>query len=131
MKFEGIYTPIITPHTEDGSIDKEAFAEVAEFLIDAGVHCIVVGGSTGEYYAQTDEERIEMMNFAREIINERVLLMVGTGATRTEDCVMLAKAAQAAGADFLLVNSPPSAVPNDAVNAIQPLQIEQAGNRMI
>ena len=112
MKFEGIYTPIITPHTEDGSIDKEAFAEVAEFLIDAGVHCIVVGGSTGEYYAQTNKERIEIMNFAREIINERVLLMVGTGATRTEDCVMFAKAAKAAGADFLLVNSPPYAVPD-------------------
>ena len=90
MKFEGIYTPIITPHTEDGSIDKEAFSEVAEFLIDAGVHCIVVGGSTGEYYAQTNEERIELMNFASKIINKRVLLMVGTGATRTEDCVMLA-----------------------------------------
>jgi len=75
MKFEGIYTPIITPHTEDGSIHKGAFAEVAEFLIDAGVHCIVVGGSTGEYYAQTNEERIELMNFAREIINKRVLLM--------------------------------------------------------
>ena len=68
MKFEGIYTPIITPHTEYGSIDKETFAEVAEFLIDAGVNCIVVGGSTGEYYAQTNEERIELMNFAREII---------------------------------------------------------------
>ena len=97
MKFEGIYTPIITPHTEDGFIDKEAFTEVAEFLIDTGVHCIVVGGSTGEYYAQTDEERIEMMNFARELINKRVLLMVGTGATRTEDCVMLAKAAKEIG----------------------------------
>ena len=31
------------------------------------------------------------MNFAREIINKRVLLMVGTGATRTEDCVMFTK----------------------------------------
>ena len=128
MKFEGIYTPIITPHTEDGSIDKEALAEVAEFLIDAGVHCIVVGGSTGEYYAQTNKERIELMNFAREIINERVLLMVGTGATRTEDCVMLAKAAKAAGADFLLVNSPPYAVPTDEENAIHALQIDQAAN---
>ena len=59
MKFEGIYTPIITPDTEDESIDKEAFAEVAEFLIDTGVHCILVRGSTGEYYAQTNKERIE------------------------------------------------------------------------
>ena len=47
MKFEGIYTPIITPHTVDGTIDKDAFAEVVEFLIISGVHCIVVGGSTG------------------------------------------------------------------------------------
>ena len=108
--------------------DKEAFAKVAEFLIDAGVHCIVVGGSTGEYYVQTNKERIEMMNFARELINKRVLLMVGTGATRTEDCVTLAKAAKAAGADFLLVNSPPYAVPTDEENAIHALQIDQAAN---
>ncbi|MEE3266302.1 MAG: hypothetical protein VX221_05930, partial [SAR324 cluster bacterium] len=26
MKFEGIYTPIITPHTADGAIDMDAFA---------------------------------------------------------------------------------------------------------
>ena len=52
--------------------------------------------------------------------------MVGTGATRTEDCVMLAKAAKAAGADFLLVNSPPYAVPTDEENAIHALQIDQA-----
>ena len=55
--------------------------------------------------AQTNKERIEMMYFTREIINKRVLLMVGTGATRTEDCVMFTKAAKAAGADFLLVKS--------------------------
>ena len=79
MQFEGIYTPIITPHTEDSTINKDAFAEVAEFLIASGVHCIVVGGSTGEYYAQTTEERIGLMNFASEVINKRVPLMIGIG----------------------------------------------------
>jgi len=128
VQFEGIYTPIITPHTEDGAIDKEAFAEVAEYLIASGVHCIVVGGSTGEYYAQTNEERIELMNFAREVINQRTLLMVGTGATRTEDCVMFAKAAKESGADFLLINSPPYAVPTDLENAMHALQIDRAAN---
>ena len=113
MQFEGIYTPIITPHSEVGAIDKKAFAEVVEFLIASGVHCIVVGGSTGEYYAQTAEERIELMNFASEVISHRTLLMVGTGATRTEDCVMFAKAAKETGADFLLVNSPPYSLPTD------------------
>ena len=128
MKFEGIYTPIITPHTENGTIDKVAFSEVVEFLIGSGVHCIVVGGSTGEYYAQTNEERIELMNFASEVINKRVLLMVGTGATRTEEAVMFAKEAKKAQADFLLVNSPPYAVPTDLENALHALQIDRAAN---
>ncbi len=128
MQFEGIYTPIITPHTDDGSIDKDAFVEVAEYLIDSGVHCIVVGGSTGEYYAQTNEERVELMNLASKIINKRVPLMVGTGATRTEDSVMFAKEARKAGADLLLVNSPPYAVPTDLENAMHALQIDRAAN---
>ena len=128
MQFEGIYTPIITPHSEVGAIDKKAFAEVVEFLIASGVHCIVVGGSTGEYYAQTAEERIELMNFASEVISHRTLLMVGTGATRTEDCVMFAKAAKETGADFLLVNSPPYSLPTDLENAMHSLKIDQAAN---
>ena len=60
MRMEGIFTPIITPQLEDGSIDKESYVEVAEFLISSGIHCIVIGGSTGEYYTQTLEERIEI-----------------------------------------------------------------------
>lgn len=128
MKFEGIYTPIITPFADDGSIDKLAFAEVVEYLINSGVHCIVVGGSTGEYYAQTNEERIELMNFANEVINKRALLMVGTGATRTEEAVLFAKEAKKAGADFLLVNSPPYAVPTDLENAKHALEIDKAAN---
>jgi 4-hydroxy-tetrahydrodipicolinate synthase len=90
MKFERIYTPIITRHTADGTIDKDAFAKVVKFLISYVVHCIVVVGSTGEYYTQTNEERIELMNFASEVVNQRTLLMVGIGVTRTQDSVMFA-----------------------------------------
>ena len=75
MRMEGIFTPIITPQLEDGSIDKESYVEVAEFLISSGIHCIVIGGSTGEYYTQTLEERIEMMQFTHDIITKRIPLM--------------------------------------------------------
>ncbi|MCT4654441.1 MAG: dihydrodipicolinate synthase family protein, partial [Cohaesibacter sp.] len=59
MKFTGIYTPVITPYGADGLIDRDGFAAVIESLVLNGVHGIVVGGSTGEYYAQTAQERIE------------------------------------------------------------------------
>lgn len=53
MQFEGIITPVVTPHHEDHSIDRDKFAEVLEFLIDAGINAALVAGTTGEYYAQT------------------------------------------------------------------------------
>jgi len=63
MKFEGIYTPVITPYRDDYSIDYERLAEIVEFLVDAGVHGIISAGTTGEYYAQTMAERFELMKF--------------------------------------------------------------------
>lgn len=85
MKFEGIYTPVITPHREDGSIDREAFAAQIEWLIAAGVHGLINGGSTGEYYAQTMQERLEMASLARDLTKGRVHLMIGTVAIRLEE----------------------------------------------
>ena len=60
MNFDGIWTPAITPHREDGSIDRDAFVAQLEYLIAQGVHGIINGGSTGEYYAQSMEERREL-----------------------------------------------------------------------
>ena len=128
MKMEGIFTPIITPYRDDGSIDKAAYADVVEFLVDAGIHCILVGGSTGEYYAQTFEERVDMMYYTAEVLNGRTQLMIGVGSTRTEEAVELAKEARAAGADSILINSPPYAVPTDLENAMHALKIDRAAN---
>ncbi|MEM6667413.1 MAG: dihydrodipicolinate synthase family protein, partial [Pseudomonadota bacterium] len=68
MRFEGIYTPVVTPHHDDGAINHEAFAQLVEFLIASGVHGLIVAGTTGEYYAQTPEERLDLMARARDII---------------------------------------------------------------
>lgn len=128
MKFEGIYTPAITPHADDGSIDRAAFADVLEWLIAAGVHGIIIGGSTGEYYAHSMEERIDSFTFARQVIGSRLPLIVGTGAIRTEDAVVYAKAAKAIKADAILVTSPPYAVPTERENAVHALTIDRAAD---
>jgi len=128
MKFEGIYTPVITPHTEDGGIDNDGFAAVIEHLIASGVHGIIVGGSTGEYYAQTLEERIVLAKMARKIIGKRLPLIVGTGAIRQEDSVHMASQARALGADAILVTSPPYAVPTERENALNTLAIDRAAD---
>tara|TARA_Y100000739_G_scaffold219793_1_gene218570 strand:- start:636 stop:1538 length:903 start_codon:yes stop_codon:yes gene_type:complete len=128
MQFEGIYTPVITPFHNDGSVDKEGFAMVLEFLIDAGTHGIVVAGTTGEYYAQTAEERTHLMQYAHQVINGRLPMMVGVGAIRTEDSIELAQIARQTGADALLVNSPPYVLPTETENAAHALAIDKAAD---
>lgn len=128
MKFEGIYTPAITPLDQQGQIDKTAFAEVIESLIAANVHGIIIGGSTGEYYAHTAEERFELGALARDVIGSRVPLVIGTGAIRTEDSVEYAKAAKAIRADAILVGSSPYALPTQQENAEHALSIDRAAN---
>lgn len=63
MTLEGIYTPLVTPLKEDGAFDLDRFADQIEFLIEKGVHGLITGGSTGENYAQTVEERLELAKF--------------------------------------------------------------------
>ncbi|OYU08851.1 MAG: dihydrodipicolinate synthase family protein [Pseudomonas sp. PGPPP1] len=128
MKFEGIYTPAITPLTATGQIDTAAFAEVLEYLIESKVHGIIIGGSTGEYYAHTSQERIDLAAHAKEVIGNRVALIVGTGAIRTEDSVEYAKAARAIKADAILVGSPPYALPTEEENAIHALTVDKAAD---
>ncbi|MEM5367151.1 dihydrodipicolinate synthase family protein [Paraburkholderia azotifigens] len=128
MKFEGIYTPAITPLSSDGQIDNQAFAEVLEHLVAAGVHGVVIGGSTGEYYSHTPAERFALASFARDVIGSRLPLIIGTGAVRTEDSVEYAKAAKAIGADAILVSSPPYALPTEEENAAHALAIDKAAD---
>lgn len=128
MKFDGIYTPVITPYHDDGTIDRDAFVAQIESLIAQGVHGIVSGGSTGEYYAQSMAERIELATLARQVIGERVPLVVGTGAIRQEDSIQMAETAARIGAAALLVGSPPYAVPTQRENALNALAIDRAAN---
>lgn len=128
MRFEGIYTPVVTPYGDDFSIDKDRFADVIEHLISAGVHGLIIAGTTGEYYAQSTEERITLMKLAKEIIKGRVPLIIGTGAIRTEDSIIFAENAKAIKADALLIATPPYAYPTSREIALHALAIDRAAN---
>ena len=126
MRFEGIWTPIATPYREDFSIAEEALAETVEMLIAGGVQGVVSAGTTGEYYAQSADERFWLANRIKELIAGRVPLVVGTGAFRTEDSIEYARMAKRIGADAILVSAPPYAAPTAREIALHALAIDRA-----
>ncbi|MBX5184836.1 dihydrodipicolinate synthase family protein [Rhizobium sp. NZLR5] len=92
-----------TPADIDGRVDTESLCRLLDRLCDAGVASIGLLGSTGIYAFLTREERLRAVQAAVECVAGRVPLVVGAGALRTGHAVDLARDAEAAGADALLL----------------------------
>ena len=125
MQFEGIYTPVITPFRDDLSIDFDAWGRVVDWQAESGVHGIIVGGSTGEFFSLTQEERVEQFNFAVERVAGRLPVIAGVNDLLVDRCLELAAAARDAGADALLVAAPPYGLPGQEELAAHCLEIDR------
>lgn len=106
-ELKGIMVALITPWTADQSaIDVEALDKHIQHLIDAGVHGLVPGGSTGEFSAMTLPERKQLIEIFVKSAAGRVPVIAGIGALSTKDGVELAEHAARAGASALMVVPP-------------------------
>lgn len=128
MIFEGIYVPLVTPFRPDFSIDYDAWGRVIDWQIDNGAHGIIVGGSTGEFFSLSQDERIEQYTFAKARIAGRVPLIAGINDLLVDRCYELAAAARDAGADALLVAAPPYSLPSQKELAAHCLRIDRIAN---
>lgn len=125
---EGIIPPVITPYHSDLTIDIDSFGQLLEHLVASGAHAIIVGGTTGEYYLHSTDERIQLIRIAVDVINGRVPVIAGVGGIRTQDCIDLGVSARSLGCDGILISSPFYAVPTQAELAQHALAIDQAVN---
>ena len=109
----GIIPALITPMTEDEELDEEGLKQVLDYVIDKGVHGVFTVGTAGESWALTVEERQKLYAWTAKYTDGRVPVYVGTGATTTREAVLLARSAEASGADCLSVLTPYFTTPNE------------------
>ena len=106
MRLEGILGPVTTPFAADGAVDVEAFRRNVRAHLAAGLHGIVVAGSTGEAALLDDDERAALVEAARHEVPEGRPLIVGVGAESTRATIARARMAVDRGADAVLVVAP-------------------------
>ena len=111
MKYQGLYTAIVTPF-KNGQVDYEAFKALIEAQIAGGVDGIVPMGTTGESPTVTTEEHLEVIRVCIETVAGRCQVIAGTGANCTAEAIELTKAAAAMGADGTLQVCPYYNKPN-------------------
>jgi len=103
---KGIYVPLITPFNDDETIDFPSYKKVIDFVIESGVHGLLVGGTTGEYHVMSLEERKSLIKAGCEYAAGRVPVMAGVGGFTAKDTIELANYAAECGAAFGLVLPP-------------------------
>jgi 4-hydroxy-tetrahydrodipicolinate synthase len=128
MHFEGIYTPVITPFKADYSIDYDAYTAHVQFLLESGVQGLMIGGTTGEYYVESHEERVELLKIARQVCGNKLQIIFGTGSIDPAASLKLAEAAVKHEADVILVATPPYSLPTQQELAQHALTIDRAAN---
>lgn len=104
--FGRLLTAMVTPMNQDGSINYEAMADFADWLIDNGSDGLVVCGTTGESPTISTEEKLELFRTVVRRVNKRVPVIAGTGSNNTAGTIELTKAAEATGVDGFLVVGP-------------------------
>ncbi|MCZ2126834.1 MAG: 4-hydroxy-tetrahydrodipicolinate synthase [Anaerolineales bacterium] len=112
MNLKGIYAPIVTPFNADESINYSALERLIEYLIASKISGLVPGGTTGEVYALSEEERLDIFRFVKEKTQGRVTLIAGTNSGATRDVVRYSQLAEEMGYDLLMVAVPPYSRPN-------------------
>lgn len=106
MKKPQYFTPVVTAFKEDYSIDRDANVRIWNRLIEGGISGIVVMGSTGEFYAMSREQKIELIDLAADNLKGRTQLFIGTGNMRMEDTVELSSYAFTKGVDGVMIIGP-------------------------
>ena len=103
--FTGVATALITPHL-GGEIDYDAFGNLIDLQIGAGIGALLVAGTTGESATLRRGEFAKLIAYAKARIDGRVPLLVGCGSNSTEHTLELADIACREGADALLAVTP-------------------------
>lgn len=99
----GIIAPVVTPFTDEGILDEGAFRAQAKFIMEAGVHGISPGGSTGEGCAIHDDERVRMIEIIMEENKRHIPIVAGIIRHSTRDAIKAGFECASAGADALMI----------------------------
>jgi 4-hydroxy-tetrahydrodipicolinate synthase len=104
--FGRVLTAMVTPFHDDGSVDLESTARVAEHLADHGHDGVVVSGTTGESPTTSTEEDGRILRAVIEAVGDRLQVVAGVGTNNTAHSVELAEQAEKLGAHGTLVVTP-------------------------
>jgi 4-hydroxy-tetrahydrodipicolinate synthase len=104
--WRGVFPAITTPFSARGAVDLDALADHVRWLTDCGCRGIIALGSLGEANTLRLEEKVAILERCRDELDASIPVVAGVAGMSTAECVALARAAERAGCDGLMVLPP-------------------------
>ena len=105
-RLQGSMVALVTPMHPDGTVDYKRLADLIDWQIEQGTHCLVAVGTTGESATLSMQEHSDVIRYFVQHVKGRVPVIAGTGANNTIEAIKLTKDAKEAGADCALLVAP-------------------------
>ena len=102
----GIVPALITPLDDGGRVDEASVRSLVEFQVGAGVHGLLVLGSTGEGPLLPVDEKVRLVRATVAAVRGRLPVMVGIAHSSPAESAAFARQAHAAGANALVTTPP-------------------------
>ena len=120
----GIIPPIITPFDEEGKVNYDSLAKMSVYLVENGVHGLFPFGTTGEFYAVSDEEYVKALETVRDAVKgmtncygKPIQLMAGCSHITTRGVIRLIHLVEQVGG-------------YDAVSVLTPMFVSQTQDEL-
>lgn len=105
-RLQGSMVALVTPMHSDGTVDYKRLADLIDWQIEQGTHCLVAVGTTGESATLSMQEHSDVIRYFVQHVKGRVPVIAGTGANNTMEAIKLTQDAADAGADCALLVAP-------------------------
>lgn len=105
-RLQGSMVALVTPMHPNGDVDYKRLADLIDWQIEEGTHCLVAVGTTGESATLSMQEHSDLIRYFVDYVAGRVPVIAGTGANNTAEAIKLTQDAKDAGADCALLVAP-------------------------
>lgn len=103
---EGIVIPVITPTDGNGRFNEPVYRQLIDFWAENGIDGVFPFGTTGEFYAFSDEEYRHVLEVTKDAVRGRMAIYAGANHITTAGAIRIAKIAEDVGVDALSVLTP-------------------------
>lgn len=112
ISWHGYIPAITTPFDDAGELDHAALEAQLQWLMEQGMHGVLLAGTSGEWFSMSADERAGLFATAAKVVDGQMLVLGGCNAFTAEEAAQHARAAESASLDGVLLTPPPYVVPS-------------------